>query len=230
MTEYTIAICSRGFKFFGILRNVDYNTIAITDNLNTANEVSFEVSKIVDDVEEPLWSKLRPLAIIYIAEKDEFYEVQVDYTDSNQSECVVTGKSLTRAELANTKLYKFNINNENDANWLEAKRNNEEEYPATIFYDEEHPEKSLLHRVLNKMPHYKIGHVDDSLKLLQRSFSTDGTAIHDFLTGEVAEQFNCLFEFKVVKQDDNTYQRIVNVYDLYTVCQNNKCIFNFILD
>lgn len=223
MTDYTIAVCSRGFKFFGILRNVDYNTIDITDNLNTANEVSFEVSKIVDDVKEPLWDRLRPLAIIYIAEKDEFYEVQVDYTDNNQSRCIVTGKSLTRAELANTKLYKFNINNENDANWLEAKRNNEEEYPATIFYDEEHTEKSLLHRVLSKVPHYKIGHVDESLKLLQRSFSADGTAIHDFLISEVSDQFNCLFEFKVVKQDDDTYQRIVNVYDLYTVCQNNEC-------
>lgn len=73
---------------------------------------------------------------------------------------------------------------------------------------------SLLHRALDKVPHYSIGHVDESLKKEQLTFSVSGSSIYDFLIGECAEQFNCLFKF-------DSATRTINVYDLYTVC--NDC-------
>lgn len=72
---------------------------------------------------------------------------------------------------------------------------------------------SLMHRALDKVPHYSIGHIDKSLMKEQRTFSVGGSTIYDFLIGECAEQFNCLFVF-----DSTT--RTINVYDLYTVCNN----------
>lgn len=74
---------------------------------------------------------------------------------------------------------------------------------------------SFIHRVLEKAPHYTIGHIDESLKNLQRTFSADSTAIYDILTGEAAEQFGCLFVF------DST-SRTISVYDLYSVCNNQE--------
>lgn len=72
-------------------------------------------------------------------------------------------------------------------------------------------ESSLLHRVLDKVPHYSIGHIDESLKNLQRTFTIDGT-IYNFLTGSCSEQFDCLFKFDSTKRE-------ISAYDLYTVCQ-----------
>lgn len=73
---------------------------------------------------------------------------------------------------------------------------------------------SLMHRALDKMVHYSIAHVDESLCNLQRTFSVDGSTVYDFFTGECSEQFNCLFKF------DST-NRSISVYDLYTTC--NDC-------
>lgn len=75
---------------------------------------------------------------------------------------------------------------------------------------------SLMHRVMEKVPHYSIGHIDESLWNLQRIFSVNGTSIHEFFTGECSEQINCLFKF-------DSATRTVSVYDLYTVCQNTVC-------
>ena len=77
---------------------------------------------------------------------------------------------------------------------------------------------SLMHRVLDKAPNYEVDHVDDSVKNLQRSFSADGTSIYDFLTGDAAEQFNCLFQF-------DSSHRTISIYDLYDVCQNDECSY-----
>ena len=71
---------------------------------------------------------------------------------------------------------------------------------------------SLLHRALEKAPHYSIGKVDESLCNLQRTFSVSNSSIYDFLTGECAEQINCLFIFDSVN-------RSISVRDLYTTCK-----------
>lgn len=222
MVDYTVILSTRGFKFEGILQNVDQSTFNHVENLNSANEVSFTVYKKLSENIEPLWNKLNSLKVIYIAELDQFYEVDVNFRDNQNTVCTVTGTSLCECELSQTNLYNFNINNENDANWLEAKNKDEPSYPATVFFDEENPNKSLLHRVLNKASHYKIGHVDSSLTKLQRSFSADGTSIYNFLTGECAEQFKCLFLFKIEKQEDGSYERIIEAYDLNVVCRTTN--------
>ncbi len=67
---------------------------------------------------------------------------------------------------------------------------------------------SLLHRILEKVPMYTLAHVDKSLMNVQRTFSIDGTSIYDFMTGDCAEQFNCIFIFDSTK-------RTISAYDLY---------------
>ena len=45
MVDYTVVLSTRGFKFEGILQNVDQSTFSHVENLNSANEVSFTVYK-----------------------------------------------------------------------------------------------------------------------------------------------------------------------------------------
>ncbi len=72
---------------------------------------------------------------------------------------------------------------------------------------------SLLHRVLEKAPHYSIAHVDSTLRELStvHEFTFDGTDILSALKNDIAEAYHCLFSF-------NSEQRTISVYDLYSTC------------
>lgn len=72
---------------------------------------------------------------------------------------------------------------------------------------------SLLHRVLEKAPHYSIVHVDSTLRELSavHEFTFDGTDTLSALKNDIAEAYHCLFSF-------NSEQRTISVYDLYSTC------------
>lgn len=75
---------------------------------------------------------------------------------------------------------------------------------------------SLLHRLMEKAPHYTIEHVDKTLKNLDwiRSFSISNQNLYSELTGEISEEFGVLFKF-------NSIDRTISVYDMYNTC--DKC-------
>lgn len=72
---------------------------------------------------------------------------------------------------------------------------------------------SLLHRVLEKAPHYSIAHVNSTLRELStvHEFTFDGTDTLSALKNDIAEAYHCLFSF-------NSEQRTISVYDLYSTC------------
>lgn len=74
---------------------------------------------------------------------------------------------------------------------------------------------SLLHRVLEKAPHYSILYVADTLKKLKtvHEFTFDGTNILSALKDTIADDFHCVFMF-------NSENRTISVLDLYSTCNN----------
>lgn len=74
---------------------------------------------------------------------------------------------------------------------------------------------SLLHRVLEKAPHYSISYVADTLKKLKtvHEFTFDGTDILSALKDTIADDFHCVFMF-------NSENRTISVLDLYSTCNN----------
>lgn len=62
--------------------------------------------------------------------------------------------------------------------------------PVT-FYNQANPRLSLLHLVLEGVYGWKIGHIDDSLKTLSRSFDINRQSVYDFLMNDVCENFIC---------------------------------------
>lgn len=204
--DYHIILSTRNMTHLGEIQNIDQESISINENFNSANELSFTVYKQLGEQKCKLWDKIVDLKLVYIAERNEYFQIECPITDSDATYKVVTGTSLCEAELGQINLNGVYINTEEDIA--------RDDYIPTIFCDPTKPAGSLLHRVLKSAPHYTIGHVDDSLKNLQRTFSIDGASIYDFFTGDCAEQFNCIFLF-------DTPTRTINVYDLYTVC--NKC-------
>ena len=182
-----------------------------TFNFNSCQEFSCEVYKFENGVENPLWNKIKDNKIIYIPELQEQYEIGVSIDDEDSTKKTITGKSLCEAELSQRILRDIEINTESDIS--------RDDYKISVFYDETNAKTSILNRILDKVPHYKIGYVAPTLRGISRAFSIDGTSIYDFMTGDLAEEYDCLFVF-------DSLTRTINCYDLLNYCPSCKKRFD----
>ena len=203
MQDLTFVLANKNYDKLGALSNVDQNTVVYNKTMH-GMELSFDVYKELDGVQEKLWYELTDFKLVWVKEINEYFQITVSTDELSYTKKTVTATSLCEAELSQVYLYNIEINTEDDIA--------RDDYKVTTFYNMDDPEASLIHRILSKVPQYTIKHIDSSLSKIQRSFSIDGTSILDFLNGECSEQFNCLFTF------DST-DRSVSVYDLYTVCE-----------
>lgn len=202
--DFTVVLSNRNLDKQGQILNVkDFN---YKGNLSSAHEISFSVYKEVNGKQEKLWNDIYDLKLVWIKEEDRYFQIEVSKSESSNIVKKIVGTSLGEAESSQTQIRNTEINTELDID--------RDDYVVTKFFNPENPQASLLHRVLSVMPHYSIKHVDRSLWDIQRTFSIDGTSVYDFLVGECAEQFGCLFQF-------NSNERSISVYDLNTVC--NEC-------
>ena len=200
---FTVVLSTRDHRHLGEILNV--SGMKYTCYLNQAPKLSFTVSRTVDGRDERLWDQITGLRLVYVKEVQSYFEITVSLDESGGSQKTVTGTSVCECELSQKMLSHMEINTEDEIT--------REDYVPTRFYHPEKPEASLLHRVLREIPAYTLKHVDASLAALQRSFSIHDCSIYDFLTGECAEEFHCLFQFDSV-------HRTISAYDLYTVCQD----------
>lgn len=204
----TFILATADHRHLGQINTIDDSSISADIYLNSSDKITFDVCKEIEKNGEIIkcfnWNKIVSRKYIWCKELDEYFVIDVqDFNEGGVEKKSVIATDSASIELSDKKINGTEINTEDD-----IARDN---YKVTKFYDESDPKASLLDRVLDRAPHWSIGHVDASLKDMQRSFSLDGTGIYDFLTGECAEEFNCLFLF-------DTVNRIINVYDLYTVC------------
>ena len=210
----SIILSTKYHKHLGIIQNIDTETINVDGNMATAQELSFDVYKEVDSQKCELWDSIVDLKYIYVPQYNEYYEIYVSLDEYDKTIKHITSKSACEAELGQRLLRDFECNTETDIL--------NDDYIITKFYNPDNVKGSLLHRVLNdKCQDYSIGHVDETLWNIQRSFSVDGTSIYDFLTGELSEEIGCLFIFDSVK-------RSISVYDLKDTCNDcgNRGEFN----
>lgn len=235
-----------------ILQNKNFDTLgsipcfcglAYTENFNSPNELSFTLYKYMDGKENITWGSTADHKVLYVPEFKERFVIKTSMKEIDSTQKYVTATSLCESELSGIKLYNIEVNTETDI----SNPDYDENFP-TVFY--RNPEKysgydwtghkyekysdkqkkdtirksSLLHRLLEKAPHYSIKYVAPSLMGIQRSFSISDTDIYSELVNEISEEFNCLFLF-------DSMTREISVYDLYNTCQrcgyrgdfNEKC-------
>lgn len=200
----TVVLCHRNKHKIGAIYPI--SEWSITPDMYNKNECSFKVYKEVNGIATPLWDQIKDLKVIYIPEYNEYFQISIDKTQTNETVKTITGSNLGIAELSQTMLYDIEINTEDDIA--------RDAYKMAYIYDPTDISSSLLGRVLSKAPHYKIKHVDASLCKLVRSFSISDKSIYDFLTGDLADELNCLVWV-------NSYDRSISLYDLDNSCP--KC-------
>ena len=208
--EPTIVLAKRNGDRIG---KINAKSIEITDNLNDAAEMSFTVYKYIDGIKDPLWDKITNFKLVYCVEWNQFFEVTVEVNESTDVKKTVSCTALGPAELGQIMLYSVEINTETDIS--------REAYKIpTVLYRENNYEASLLHRIMEKAPHYTIKHVDATIANIQRTFTFDDKSIYDAFQ-DIADEIDCLFVFSASLDSNNKLVREVSVYDLESNC--TKC-------
>ena len=207
----SIVLANRNGNKLGQL-NVNVESIDVSDKFNDASEFSFTLNKYIDDELTPLWDKVVDFKLVYCPEWDMWFEIKVELDETTETVKTVFCTQLGQAELSQTILYNIEINTEEDIS--------RDDYKISILYDEEDPKASILHRILEKAPHYSIAYVSSTLARIQRSFSFDGTSICDALN-EIGEEIGCLFVYDSNSDKNGMPLRTISVYDLQQNC--NDC-------
>lgn len=201
----------------GFIRELPIEQIVFHDTLVSGSEFSFVVYKAncVDAngaIDNAFWRKITDFKLVYCPEYDMWYEISVKLNEKDDTAKTCEAKSLGEAELSQVNVYGIEVNTEDDIL--------RDDYEPTVIYNASHPEYSLIDRLLEKAPHYRVAHVDASLANIQRTFQFDGTSIYDaFLT--VEKELNCLFVLECRKTSSKKIDRKVSLYDLENCC--NVC-------
>lgn len=138
----------------------------------------------------------------YSSDKDSFYKIADEYGayESYYHKAYTKKGSYTYEQVQ--------ISNEDEYNnW--SRINGEELYmkriPNVQFYNPNRKGLSLLHLVLDGVPEWKIGNVDQSLWRMERTFSQDRISVYDFLMNDVADTFKCVFVWDTITKTVNVY-------------------------
>ena len=226
----TLLLQNRHFETIGIIKDV--HNLTYKESFNSPDELTFNIYKNVNKKENPIWNDIKTFKIIYVPEFREKFEINSSTILNNTLQKSIQCTSLCESELSQIKLYNIEINTQDDI----LNDDYDVGFP-TVFYrnpdniqqydwsnnkyknysndkkKEVLRKSSLLHRILEKAEHYTIGTVSNSLMNLQREFSISDTDIYSELTGEISEEFNCIFQF-------DSMTRTISAYDLHNTCLN----------
>ena len=202
-----IFLMSRNLRKRGQIAPIE--GLVITPKFTEVNECSFTVYKENNGITLPLFDKIKDNSIIKI-EGFGLFQIKVSLHESDTVYKEVTGQRMQACELGQCKCT-LEINTEDDI----ARKDYDKNYPTIFYRPDNHPEASLLHRVLTYAPTYSIGYVDPSLYNLNRQFSCKDQTVYDFLQ-DVAQEIGCIFVFTPDK-------RVINVFDVEDHCTNPDC-------
>ena len=175
-----------------MLGKIDAKSIEVSGSLNDANEITFNVYKNIDGKEDFLWDEILNFRLVYCVEWNQFFEITVEVDESNETVKTVFCTQLGQAELGQIMLYDIEINTETDI----SREGYDKDYPTVLYRDitnatgkelEKLRGSSLLHRIMEKAPHYSIAYVDSSIANLQREFTFSDTSLYDAFQ-DIAEE------------------------------------------
>lgn len=181
------------------------NTEELSLPLNAACHVQLDFDIIIDLYNDNLWKSITDFKLVWVKDWDRWFEIYVSVDESEATTKNVTTKSLGEAELSQVYLYDVQINTEDDIA--------REDYVATVLYNPDNKQASLLHRITEKVPHYNIAWVDESIMNTQRTFTFNGKSVYDAFQ-EIAQEIECVFDIRCHSTPDGKIARDIYVYDI----------------
>lgn len=206
----TLVLAHRNGDKIGQITNI--SGMRLKDSMSECPEISFSVNKYFDMKIVPYWDDIKDFRLVWCKEWDTWFEMQIDLNQSDEITKNATLRRLGEAELGQIKVYGLEVNTEKDILRVDYVQ-------PSLFYNEEKKDASLLHRLLDKAPHYSIAHVDEHLKSIQRIYSFNDKSIAESLT-EIAEDMDVLFVYDSTTGANGKPKRAISVYDLKSYCRS----------
>ena len=177
---------------------------------NSYSELTFTVGRTYTNMTtgetqvNPFYNKIEALRLVYL-ENFGYFEIQEPeiVSDGIREAKNVTAYSLEYT-LAQKYLEEFYVNT-GEANSIEVINSNGVKIIPVTLYNEANKKLSLLNLILEKIYGWKIGHVDESLKTLGRTFEISRASVYDFIVQDISEKFNCFAVFDTVENTINLY-------------------------
>ncbi len=207
-------LCQADKEFMG---RIVVKDLSLNEKWNDYSDISFDVPfKLIDFITgntfvNPYYDKVESMRVIFV-EGIGFFQIQ---NVEVQSDGVKEYKSITahsyEVVFGQKYLNHFKVNT-GDTDSLEYEENPEDIEPIRIYY----PGKishSLLDIVLEKLPDWKVGHVDNEFTTvstegkpgMNRMFDIDRMSVYDFLMSEVAPTIHGVFVFDTIENTINLY-------------------------
>lgn len=163
---------------------------------NSYNELSFTTYLYNDKLKNNLYDDVSELQYIEVPEIGRFIigqiQTQSEGTEFEYKECIALSEEITMGQKY---LEEFVIN-----------MGTVESIDGVQFYNLSNPKKSLLHLALEKFPDWGIGHVDSELYSMQRCFEITRQDVYSFLTTDISQAFQCIFDFDTLNHRINVYK------------------------
>jgi len=197
---------------------------------NDISTIDFEVSRYIDNGsrENVAYLYLHSFCEIYVPELGKKAYLLIHEEPSVAAEGTMNEKKTFTAQtyesvLMYEHLVLFDINQGTETSrevWEETEGESVFLEPVKLFYPQ-NEKLSLLHLVLQDDYYgWTIGHVDNSLALLERSFSVDNQNVYSFLREDVCKAFRCIIDF-------DTANKTISVYDIETVGSQSNIYLGF---
>lgn len=212
-----VFLCNKNLTRIGRLNPV--NDLNISVNYNAADEISLSLPKYVQENKVFLYDKIEDLSVIEVKngfdDESRYFEVGMDEKDTGAIVKSITGKELGYAELSQ-KLVTLDINTDADIAL--------DDYVPTVLYNSDNKKGSLLDRLLSYAPDYEVGHVDDTVAGLQRTFSWSDSYM-DACLNDICEELECIYTITVGLDENDKVIKRINIYD---ICYCKDCWNNMV--
>lgn len=230
--EFTAFICNPARKPICQINGITTFDIAV--KFNDISTIDFVVQRYIENAstheteENRAYTYLHSFCQIYVPELgDRGFFILNSEPDINAESTVYEYKTFTAQSYESVLLYEnlilFDINTGSETSretWDET----DGDYlipPKTMLYNPSDPKTSLLDHVLaDDYYGWTIGHVDESIRTLERSFSVDNQSIYSFLKEDMSKAFRCIVEF-------NTVDKEINVYNIETIGNDTNIYLSF---
>ena len=94
----TIILSTKYHKHLGTITNIDSKSINSIFNMNSCQELSFDIYKELDGKQNNLWNSIVDFKYIFIPEYEEYYEINVSLDEDNKAIKHITATSACEAE------------------------------------------------------------------------------------------------------------------------------------
>lgn len=205
----TVILAKPDKTYIGNLINYDLKTELY---FNSISQATFTVYKYENGIKTRNYDDIEVLKLVEIRYIGWFQITAVNKVGDGGNEAVeVTALSLEN-ELCSVLLTSFGQ--------MGVETDNQGGLDRYCLYSLADKEHSIMHVLMEKAPTWTVGHIDLDITTEYRTFNEDSIDAYSFLTNDVANAFECVFQF-------DTFNKTISAYKLENIGMDTSIFLSY---